>query len=59
MKSTNFNMQPTPSKTLGDHPMKRLCGIDGLLRQNVSVELLMIQMLKQFSLQLGEAGVAN
>ena len=26
MKSTNFNMYPTPSKTLSDHPRKRRCG---------------------------------
>ena len=29
------------------------------LQQNVSVELHMIQELKQFSLQLGEAGAAS
>ena len=29
------------------------------LQQNVSVELYMIQMLKQFPLQLGEAGAAS
>ena len=29
MKSTNLNMQPTPSKTLGDHPKKRHWGKDG------------------------------
>ena len=28
-KSTNFNMWPTPSKTLGDHPRKRRWGNDG------------------------------
>ena len=28
-KSTNFNMQPTPSKTLGDHPRKRRWGKHG------------------------------
>ena len=28
-KSTNFNMQLTPSKTLGDHPRKRRLGKDG------------------------------
>ena len=45
MKSTNFDMQLTPSKTLGDHPIKD----DGVkmvlsyrLQQNVSVELRMI-----------------
>ena len=28
-KSTNFNMQPTPSKTLGDHARKQRRGKDG------------------------------
>ena len=28
-KSTNFDMQPTPSKTLGDHPRTRRVGKDG------------------------------
>ena len=28
-KSTNFHMQPTPSKTLGDHSIKRRRGKDG------------------------------
>ena len=44
-KSAYFNMQPTPSKTLGDHPRQRQ-GVKMVLsyrlQQNVSVELHMI-----------------
>ena len=49
MKSTNFNMLPTPSKTLGDH-QRKYQGVRIIfsyrLQQNVSVELRMIYMLK-------------
>ena len=44
-KSTNFDMNPPPSKTLGDHPRKDngvKMVLSYRLQQNVSVELHMI-----------------
>ena len=50
-------------KILGDRSRKKGGAIMmvrfNLLQQNISVELHMIEMLKQFSLQLGEAGAAS
>ena len=41
-KSTNFNMQPTPSKTLGEYPRKKdevKMVLSYRLQQNVSAKL--------------------
>ena len=58
----HFKMLPTPSKTLGDSPRKKggdNLGHGNLLQLNITVELQMVQILKHFPLQLGEAGTAN
>ena len=58
--SKNFKMQSTSRKKLVI-PNKKTRGKDGpiyLLQQNVSVELHIIQILKQYHLELDEAGTA-
>ena len=62
MNSINFNMQPIPSKTLGDHPRKRQCGKDGsflLFATKCKSRATYDVMLKQFLLQLGKDGSAS
>ena len=63
MKSTNFYMWPTASKTLGDHPRKKGVGKDGpflsfATRCKCRVTYAYDLNVKQFPLQLYEAGEA-
>ena len=60
LKIKSLNILNSPKNQIGD-PLRKHGRKDNLLfilQQNISIELHMISMLKQFSLQLGEADAA-
>ena len=61
VKSTNFNMYPTPSKTHGDHPRKKRESKDGpffWFATNCKCRATYDLNVKAIFLQLGEAAKA-